>query len=208
MSRRCLALSGLLINVCLSFRQTTNVPSTHELQPGDQSHQRKVELSGVSESSAHMIESIMYMGIGLLIGCLLALAIVPFVHNRGVRLTARRLESPSQSMAEIQADKDLLRAEFAMSMRRFEITVEQLKNKLTNQLVELGKKSEIINRLNLERNELKAEVMNLRRKVPPPRASARDRGNRGRLDAQKKDPPKTSPLPSAEQSVQELAENY
>jgi hypothetical protein len=112
-------------------------------------------------------------------------------------------------MAEIQADKDLLRAEFAMSMRRFDLTVEQLKNKLTNQLVELGKKSDIINRLNLERNELnlernelKAEVINLRRKVPPPRASARDRGNRGRLDAQKKDPPKTSPLPSAEQSVQ------
>jgi hypothetical protein len=112
-------------------------------------------------------------------------------------------------MAEIQADKDLLRAEFAMSMRRFDLTVEQLKNKLTNQLVELGKKSDIINRLNLERNELnlernelKAEVINLRRKVPPPRASARDRGNRGRLDAQKKDPPKTSPLPSSEQSVQ------
>jgi hypothetical protein len=134
-------------------------------------------------------------------------AIVPLVHNRAVRLTAKRLESPPQSMAEIQADKDLLRAEFAMSMRRFDLTVEQLKNKLTNQ-VELGKKSDIINRLNLERNELKAEVINLRRKVPPPRASARDRGNRGRLDAQKKDPPKTSPLPSAEQSVQELAENY
>jgi uncharacterized membrane protein YccC len=144
------------------------------------------ERSGVSESSAHMIEPIMYMGIGLLIGCLFALAIVPLVHNRAVRLTARRLESPLQSMAEIQADKDLLRAEFAMSMRRFDLTVEQLKNKLTNQLVELGKKIDIINRLNLERNELnlernelKAEVINLKRKVPPPRASPRDRGNRG-----------------------------
>ena len=160
----------------------------------------------MSKSSAHMIELIMYMGIGLLFGCLLAVAIVPPVHNRAVRLTARRLETPAQSMAELQADKDLLRAEFAMSMRRFEITVEQLKNKLTNQVVELGKKSDIINRLNLERNELKAEVMNLRRKVPPPRASTRGRGNRGRLEgisAQKKDPPKTSPVPSAEQSVQE-----
>jgi hypothetical protein len=163
-----------------------------------------VERSGVSESLAHMIEPIMYMGIGLLLGCLLAVAIVPLVHNRAVRLTARRLESAPQSMAEIQADKDLLRAEFAMSMRRFEITVEQLKNKLTNQLVELGKKSDIINRLSLEHNQLKAEVMNFRRKVPRPRASAGDRPNRRRsegVSAQKREPPNTSAIPSAEQSV-------
>jgi hypothetical protein len=110
-----------------------------------------------------MIETIMYVGIGLLFGCLLAVAIVPLVHNRAVRLTVRRLERRlPQSIAEIQADKDLLRAEFAMSSRRFEIIIEQLKNKITNQLVELGKKSDLINRLNLERNELKAEVTNLR----------------------------------------------
>jgi hypothetical protein len=153
-----------------------------------------------------MIESIMYMGIGLLFGCLLAGAIVPLVHNRAIRLTVRRLQRPSQSMAEIQADKDLLRAEFAMSIRRFEITVEQLKNKITNQLVELGKKSDIINRLNLERNELKAEVMNLRREVPRPRASARGRRNRRRsegVSAQKKEPPNISAVPRAEQSVRE-----
>jgi hypothetical protein len=130
-----------------------------------------------------MIESIMYVGIGLLFGCLLAIAIVPLVHNRAVRLTATRLEGRlPQSIAEIQVDKDLLRAEFAMSARRFEIIIEQLKNKITNQLVELGKKSDLINRLNLERNELKAEVMNLRKEVPRPRASARDRRNRRRLE--------------------------
>ena len=130
-----------------------------------------------------MIESIMYVGIGVLFGCLLAIAIVPLVHNRAVRLTAKRLEGRlPQSIAEIQVDKDLLRAEFAMSARRFEIIIEQLKNKITNQLVELGKKSDLINRLNLERNELKAEVMDLRKEVPRPRASARDRRNRRRLE--------------------------
>jgi hypothetical protein len=50
-----------------------------------------------------------------------------------------------------------------MSTRRMETTIEQLRNKMTNQAVELGKKSDIVNRLNLERNELKAEVTNLRR---------------------------------------------
>jgi hypothetical protein len=111
-----------------------------------------------------MIESIMYVGIGLLFGCLLAVAVVPLVQNRAIRLTVRRLEGClPQSKSEIRADKDLLRAEFAMSTRRLEITIEQLRNKITNQLVELGKKSDIINRLNLERNELKAEVASLRR---------------------------------------------
>ena len=36
-----------------------------------------------------MIESIMYMGIGFLFGCLVAVAIVPLVHNRAIRLTVR-----------------------------------------------------------------------------------------------------------------------
>jgi hypothetical protein len=61
----------------------------------------------------------MYVGIGLLFGCLLAIAIVPLVHNRAVRLTVSQLERRlPQSIAEIQVDKDLLRAEFAMSARR------------------------------------------------------------------------------------------
>ena len=48
------------------------------------------------------------------------------------------------SMAEIQADKDQLRAEFAMSTRRLEMSVEQMKAKTTSQLAEIGKKSEAI----------------------------------------------------------------
>jgi hypothetical protein len=42
-----------------------------------------------------------------------------------MRLTARRLEAVlPESMAEVQTEKDLLRADFAMSTRRLEITVE------------------------------------------------------------------------------------
>src|SRR5207344_1877349 len=61
------------------------------------------------------------------------------------RLTVRRLEAATPlSMAEIQADKDHLRAEFAVSTRRLELTVEQLKARSTGQLSELSKKSEAI----------------------------------------------------------------
>src|SRR5262245_19413498 len=82
-----------------------------------------------------MIEPIMYFGIGFLMASLLGLVLIPLVHNRAVRLTMRRLEAATPiSLAEIQADKDQLRAEFAMSTRRLELSVEQMKVKTTSQL--------------------------------------------------------------------------
>jgi chromosome segregation ATPase len=64
-------------------------------------------------------------------------------------------------MAEIQADKDQLRAEFAMSARRLEMSVDQLRNKTTSQLAELGKKSDAINRMKIELGEKNATIFSL-----------------------------------------------
>jgi chromosome segregation ATPase len=109
-----------------------------------------------------MIEPIMYLAIGFLLSMLCGLMIVPLVHNRAVRLTTRRLEAATPlSMAEIQADKDQLRAEFAMSARRLEMNVEQLKNKTTSQLAELGKKTDAINRMKVELGEKNATIFAL-----------------------------------------------
>lgn len=109
-----------------------------------------------------MIEPAMYFGIGFLVAALVGLVILPLVHNRAVRLTVRRLEAATPlSMAEIQADKDQLRAEFAMSTRRLEMTVEQLKAKSTSQLAELGKKNDAINRLKMELGEKTATIFAL-----------------------------------------------
>jgi chromosome segregation ATPase len=106
-----------------------------------------------------MIEPIMYLAIGFLVSMLCGLMIVPLVHNRAVRLTTRRLEAATPlSMAEIQADKDQLRAEFAMSARRLEMSVEQLKSKTTSQLAELGKKTDAINRMKIELGEKNAAL--------------------------------------------------
>src|SRR5580700_4146482 len=100
---------------------------------------------------AFMVESIMFFGGGFLVAGLLALVLISFVHHRAVRLTQRRLEDAIPvSMAEIQADKDNLRAEFAMSARRLEMSVEQLKAKATNQLGDIARKTEAINRLKAE----------------------------------------------------------
>jgi chromosome segregation ATPase len=109
-----------------------------------------------------VIEPIMYFGLGFLAASLLGLVVMPLVHNRAARLTARRMEASTPlSMAEIQADKDQLRAEFAMSTRRLEISVEQLKAKTTSQLAELGKKTDAINRLKIELGEKTATIFAL-----------------------------------------------
>src|SRR5499425_3537531 len=122
-----------------------------------------------------MIEPIMFFGIGFFVASLLGLVLIPLVHNRAVRLTMKRLEAATPlSMAEIQADKDQLRAEFAMSTRRLEMSVEQLKAKSTSQLAELGKKGDAINRLKVELGEKTATIFAL---------EARDRNLRDQLRA-------------------------
>jgi chromosome segregation ATPase len=109
-----------------------------------------------------MIEPIMFFAIGFLVASLFGLVLIPLVHNRAVRLTLRRLEAATPlSMAEIQADKDQLRAEFAMSTRRLELSVEQMKTKTTSQLAELGKKTDAINRLKVELGEKTAAIFSL-----------------------------------------------
>jgi chromosome segregation ATPase len=122
-----------------------------------------------------MIEPIMYFGIGFLIAALIGLVVIPLVHGRAVRLTMRRLEAATPlSMAEIQADKDQLRAEFAMSTRRLEMSVEQLKGRTTSQLSELSKKTDAINRLKVELGEKTATIYAL---------EARDKALRDQLRA-------------------------
>jgi hypothetical protein len=95
-----------------------------------------------------MIESSIYLGIGLLFGILIGLLLIPLAHARAVRLTTRRLEAVVPELtAEVLADKDLLRAEFAMSTRRLEIAIDLLLEKIARQAVELGKKDDVIHRL-------------------------------------------------------------
>jgi chromosome segregation ATPase len=122
-----------------------------------------------------MIESLMYFGLGflaaaLLVGPLGLLVVMPLVHGRAERLTKRRLEATiPQSMAEISADKDLLRAEFAVSTRRLEKKVEKLETSNASHVVELAKKSDAISNLEVDlgavRDQLRATEEELRAKT-------------------------------------------
>jgi hypothetical protein len=107
-----------------------------------------------------MIEAIVYCAAGFLFAALTGVAVAPLIHNRAVRLTLRRIESSiPQSLAEIQADKDLLRAEFAVSAHRLEKEIGKLEEQNTIQLAELGRKSDVIKRLKIEREAQKVEAV-------------------------------------------------
>ena len=105
-----------------------------------------------------MVDSIMYIGIGFLLAAIVALAVMSAVHDR---VTTRRLRLP-ESAEEIHAQKDLQRAEFAMSMRRLEMSLEKVRDESVNRAVELAKGKDLINRLKGQRDGLKVEVIALK----------------------------------------------
>jgi hypothetical protein len=110
-----------------------------------------------------MIEPIMYLGIGFMAACLMMLTFFPLVHGRAVRLTTRRVAAATpESVTEMRAEKDLLRAEFAMSMRRVEVSVEETKAKAVNQLCEAGRKMAEVQHLKIDLDRSTAQIIELR----------------------------------------------
>ncbi len=120
-----------------------------------------------------VIENLMYFALGALAAGLVALMIMPAVWRRAVRLTKKRIEAATpMTMAEFRADKDQLRAEFALSTRRLEMNVESLRKRLAEQLREINRKktdlaavkSDRDNHLNIIR-ELEERERELRQRV-------------------------------------------
>lgn len=98
-----------------------------------------------------LLENLMYFALGLLIAALGALIVLPAVWRRAVRLTKKRIEAATPiTMSEFRADKDQLRAEFALQTRRLEMTVETLRKRLADQLRD-------VNRSKLEMDGLDSE---------------------------------------------------
>jgi chromosome segregation ATPase len=94
----------------------------------------------------------MYFVLGVLAAGLLALAVTPAIWRRAIRLTQARIESAVPlSLAEIQADKDQLRAEFAVSNRRLELSVGRLEERAAGHAVEVNRYRLDVARLESER---------------------------------------------------------
>jgi hypothetical protein len=110
-----------------------------------------------------MIETIMLCGIGVLAGCLVTMLFFPLVHQRAGRIARQRVvEAVPLAINEIQADKDHLRAQFAMSIRRLEVNIEEMRAKAAGQNGEIGRQSAEISRLQVELDKKTALIFALR----------------------------------------------
>jgi chromosome segregation ATPase len=123
-----------------------------------------------------LIQSILFFSLGFLTAGLLALMVAPAIWRRAVSLTRRRLEaSLPLSANEIQADKDRMRAEFAMSTRRLEMRIKSLSDKVSTQIIEINRNGEELRRLAEERAARDRTVAELETRVVEMRADISSR---------------------------------
>ncbi len=116
----------------------------------------------MGRGEAVVVENIMYFVLGLLLAGLLALMILPAVWRRAVRLTKKRIEAATpMTMAEFRADKDQLRAEFALATRRLEMNVEALRRRLSDQVRDINRKKSELGGIKGERDSHLAIVRDL-----------------------------------------------
>lgn len=126
------------------------------------------------------IENIMYFALGLLAASLLALIVLPAVWKRAVRLTKRRIEAATPiTMAEFRADKDQLRAQFALNTRRLEATVETLRNRLAEQLGNVNQDRSDLGLLRAERQQRADTVKELEAREAELRARTQELERQG-----------------------------
>lgn len=158
------------------------------------------------------IDQLMYFALGFLLALLLAIMIVPSVWKRAVRLTKTRIEAATPiTMAEFRADKDQLRAEFALSTRRLETTIETLRTRMAEQLgalnartsdlailkAEANRHDEVIANLNARENQTHERVVTLEREIAGLTQQIRER-ERDIADLQAElQTPQSAPFPPA-----------
>jgi chromosome segregation ATPase len=98
-----------------------------------------------------LVEPAMYVAIGFLAAALMSLPFFGVAHRRAERLTRQHLDTLlPMSVREMEAEKDQLRAEHAMSAQRLEATVDDLKAKMVAQKIELGQHSGAVAKLKVE----------------------------------------------------------
>jgi septal ring factor EnvC (AmiA/AmiB activator) len=113
-----------------------------------------------------LIQAVMYFALGLLVAGLVALLVTPAIWRRAMRLTRARIESAvPMSRDEIDADKDHLRAVFAISNRRLETDIGRLNQKLVEHVVAVNRKRDEIAALTTARAALEETVARLESNV-------------------------------------------
>lgn len=110
--------------------------------------------TGHERKHCNLIQSILLFALGFLSAGVLALMIAPTIWRRAVNLTRKRVESSIPlTLSEIQAEKDALRAEFAMSIRRVEKKLKAASEKAAVKAADLGRAQEEARLMQKERDE-------------------------------------------------------
>jgi chromosome segregation ATPase len=114
----------------------------------------------------NLIQTALFFVLGFLSAAFLALLVAPTIWRRAVALTKRRIEGALPlSMDEIRADKDRVRAEFAVSARQLEMKIKSLRETSAAQKVELGRNAEELARLAAEVEEKDRAAAEMKQKL-------------------------------------------
>lgn len=141
---------------------------------------------------APVIQSILLFSLGFLCAFFLALLFAPRVARRAARLTRSRIEaSVPLTKAEIVAQRDGVRAEYATAVRRLEMALKSEREKAAARGVALSDRQEEIETLTADRDAKAAEVASLDKTLGDSRETLAERereleGARERLEADRK----------------------
>jgi predicted nucleic acid-binding Zn-ribbon protein len=101
----------------------------------------------------------MLVALGFLLASLIVIALAPAYWARAVRLTTQRIhQTLPLTEGEIRADKDRIRAEYAVRIHKLETTVEHAKLAAARQQVELNRRNAAISVLEREVERSKAAL--------------------------------------------------
>jgi len=121
------------------------------------------------------IETIMLVALGFAVAALIALFLGRFAWVFALRLGKKRMQRAAPStIAELQADRDRLRAEYAMLSRKLELRMNDLKIKLAEQMAEVSRNRNRIDHLisevrsrDAQLSQRDAELQGLRMQITP-----------------------------------------
>ena len=109
-----------------------------------------------------MIEDVLLFALGFLVAILLALACLPAVWHRALRLTRRRLEMlVPLSPAEVAGERDGLRAQAAVAQRRLEQRLEASERRAADMAARYGRQTAELVALGEARDEAQAQTRSL-----------------------------------------------
>jgi chromosome segregation ATPase len=113
-----------------------------------------------------LIQSAMAFALGLFVAGLIVLIVTPAIWQRAMRLARRRIEaSVPLTRTEIQADKDQLRAGFAVANRRLEIEAGRLRERVAEGQIALSRRTEEVAALSRDKQSLGQSITALEARI-------------------------------------------